>query len=191
MSHVSQYRWIMSHVSMSHVSQYRWVMSHVSMSHVPHQMIARSCVRHELVWRMSDAWPCNAMQSLRVRHDSSIRETWLIYTVRHDSSIRETRLISTWDMTYLHVRHDSLYARHDSSIRGTCLIYTRDMTRLYVRHDSCTCVPRLIHTRDMTHSCVCDMTGSYVWQEEEGTAIDTHVNKDRHTCEQGDGKTCE
>jgi len=121
---------------MSHVSRidesylaYRWVMSHTKWLY-----------RHE-----SDM----TMRSFLVRHDSSICETWLIYTVRHDSStIRETWLIYTWDMTHFYVRHDLFTCE-------TWLIHTLDMTHLYVRHDSSTREIWLVCKWDMTHALVC------------------------------------
>jgi len=60
-----------------------------------------------------------------VRHDSFIREAWLIHTwgmthsyVRHDSFIREAWLIHTWGMThmrntlYSYVAYHSHYSSH-------------------------------------------------------------------------------
>jgi len=101
------------------------------------------------------------MTHLYVRHDSFIRETWLIHmcTMTHSWLlapcvfsvceiwlVHETQLnLDTWDMTH--------------SYKSP----TWDMTPSYIRHDSFIHETRLIHI--WGNSYVCDVTHSYAWRD--------------------------
>jgi len=131
-----------------------------------------------------------------VRHDSFIRETWLIHMWNmthvyvcnwvspcillmclHVWYTRETWLIHMWDMTHSYVRHASF-------IGVTWLIHMWNMTYSYVWHDSFICETWLIHIWDMIHSYVrhdsfiCETCRIHMWD-----MTHSYVRHGSFTCE--------
>ena len=149
-------------------------MSLLPMSHVPHMHESRH-LRHSVASHMSQhTYHVTHVTSHTSRHTHPISpdvrtsyimfRTWkmnLTYVwdmthihVGHDSDVCVTWLICMCDMTHLYVWHDSDAGRRgvsqDSLMYGIWLIYLCDMTDLYVGHDSVICGTWL--------TCTCGMT---------------------------------
>jgi len=140
-------------------------------------LITRFYMYHRGVARRFHAW-----------HHTFIRVTWLM-CVQYTIYVYECDMTHSYGNGMFHshlVRDNSMcdmtHSRvwHDSFIRVTWIIHMRDMTPSCVWNDSfmcdtCICVTWLIYTWhetclcvwlfymcDITSSCVCDMTHSYV-----------------------------
>jgi len=111
-----------------------------------------------------------------VWHDSFIRMSatcvmshiWMSHVSWHDSFIR---ISATCVMSHIWMSHVSW---HDSFIRisATCVM---SATCRYVWHDSFICVTWLIH--------MCDMTHSYVWDDEHDSEWVPHVECNENACQ--------
>jgi len=120
------YEWVMSHIWMNHVRHtneschtYEVVMSHIWSSQCWDQTPGISYITPREAW---GSWTSHARDMdvschtcKWVMSHERMRSDMMHSYVRHDSFIRETWLIRTRDMTHSYVRHDSF-------LRETCLM---------------------------------------------------------------------
>jgi len=149
------YEWVVSHcrgprsrASSEACPTYEGVFPHSWMSHVSHTN--ESCLVYVLLMNESGTVTCDwVMTHSYVRHDSFVRETWLIHeALLH---VTESHVIASDSFG------SKTYMRHDSFVCETWLIRTWDMTHSWgtLTCDWVTCNSAwLIHTRDMIHSHV-------------------------------------
>ena len=171
----------MSHIWTSHDAHHHeswhtthWVLSQIRICLVTQFTLSELCDKtHSDSWQDSFACVKWIIESCGITHAYAHAFMW------HDSSVCVAWLIYMRDMT--HSR-----AHFDSSTCVPWLSYMRDinhscfMTRLIrTWHGSFICVPLFFHTCDMTHSCACDMTQSYVWHDMTHSYASYHISS-RH-----------
>jgi len=103
-----------------------------------------------------------------------IIRNWLCTTLPNYNCTQLFVSFHTWDMTRLHVRHDSFTCE-------TWLVYIWNMTRLHVRHDSFTCETQLVCMWDMTRLHVRhDLFTCKTWLN---NYLSLHLNNTEYACD--------